>query len=96
MVLLFMNKFNVKIIILIVTSLLCSTLISCSNNRRREITLSQENEITETFLIESNDDNNVNNTIENLETDSDDLSDKSEIYTTHKIFRTFAYKKNAL
>lgn len=91
-----MNKFNVKIIILIVTSLLCSPLTSCSNNRRSEITLSQENEIAETFLIESNDDNlinnddnNDNNTIENLETDSDDLSDKSEIYTTHKIYLDF-------
>ena len=92
-----MNKLNVKIIILIVTSLLCSTLTSCSNNRRSEITLTQENEIAETFLIESNDDNlinnddnNVNNTIENLETDSDDLSDKSEIYTTRKIYIDFS------
>ena len=88
-----MNKLNVKIIILIVTSLLCSPLTSCSNNQRSEIILSQESEITETFSIESNDDNlinnddnDANNTTENSLTDSDDLSDKSEIYITKKIY----------
>ena len=91
-----MNKFNVKIIILIVTSLLCSPLTSCSNNQRSEIILSQENEIAETFSIESNDDNlinnddnDTNNTIKNSLTDPDDLSDKSEIYITKKIYLDF-------
>ena len=90
-----MNKLNVKILILIVTSLLCSTISSCSNNQSSEIILSQESEIAETFLIESNDGNrdkedNIETTEIDDETENTNLNDTTPLYTTKKIYIDFS------